>query len=82
MKNIAFFGWTISLEDNLFAVVDHSAKRMVIMDWSIELNAVIWIDESDRLLMKPTWDCVIWIDEKNKVITIRHADYLRTEENE
>ncbi|MDQ0164080.1 hypothetical protein [Aeribacillus alveayuensis] len=40
MKNIAFFEWTINLEDNLSAVVDNSAKRMVIMDCSIELNTV------------------------------------------
>lgn len=81
MKNVNFLEWQINLEDNLFAVVDNSTKKMVIMDRSIELNAVVWIDEQDHFQIKPTWDCVISVDEKNKAITIRHADYLRTDEN-
>ncbi|QGG47399.1 hypothetical protein [Heliorestis convoluta] len=77
MKNISFFDWKINLEENLSAVVDNTTKKLVIMDGSIELNAVIWIDSSNLIQIKPTWDCVITIDDKNKAISIRHADYLR-----
>ncbi|WP_031424808.1 hypothetical protein [Exiguobacterium sp. NG55] len=77
MKTNIFFDWTLILDEGLNPVIDEQNKKMVIIDRSIELNAVIWLDENDLLQLKPTWDCVISIDDKNKTITIRHADFLR-----
>ena len=77
MKTNNFFGWKLILDENLNPVIDEQNKKMVVIDRSIELNAVIWLDENNVIQLKPTWDCVISIDNKNKAITIRHADYLR-----
>ncbi|MDL5378434.1 hypothetical protein ACNOIU_16050 (plasmid) [Exiguobacterium mexicanum] len=77
MKTNIFFDWTLILDEGLSPVIDEQNKKMVIIDRSIELNAVIWLDENDVIQLKPTWDCVISIDDKNKAITIRHADFLR-----
>lgn len=77
MKTNIFFDWTLILDEGLSPVIDEQNKKMVIIDRSIELNAVIWLDENDVIQLKPTWDCVISIDDKNKTITIRHADFLR-----
>lgn len=77
MKTNTFFDWTLILDEGLNPVIDEQNKKMVIIDRSIELNAVIWLDEDNVIQLKPTWDCVISIDDKNKAITIRHADFLR-----
>ncbi|MEH7674503.1 MULTISPECIES: hypothetical protein [Bacillus] len=49
-------------------------KKITFFDWTIELNAVIWIDENNELQIKPTWDCVITIDPTNKTLTIRQTE--------
>ena len=77
MKTNIFFDWTLILDEGLSPVIDEQNKKMVIIDRSIELNAVIWLDENDVIQLKPTWDCVISIDDKNKAITLRHADFLK-----
>ena len=77
MKPNNFFDWKLILDENLNPVIDEQNKKMVVIDRSIELNAVIWLDENNVIQLKPTWDCVISIDDKNKAITIRHADFLR-----
>ncbi|MEF3086783.1 MULTISPECIES: hypothetical protein [Bacillus] len=74
MKTIKFFDWTINLQHDLTAITDHHEKKMVILESSIELNGVIWIDENDDLQIKPTWDCVITIDPTNKTLTIRQTE--------
>ena len=77
MKTNNFFDWKLILDENLNPVIDEQNKKMVVTDRSIELNAVIWLDENNVIQLKPTWDCVISIDDENKAITIRHADFLR-----
>ena len=77
MKTNNFFDWKLILDENLNPVIDEQNKKMVVIDRSIELNAVIWLDENNIIQLKPTWDCVISIDDKNKAITIRHADFLK-----
>ncbi|MCW4645879.1 hypothetical protein ABEX69_05340 [Bacillus safensis] len=74
MKTIKFFDWTIHLQHDLTAITDHNEKKLVILEPSIELNGVIWIDENDDLQIKPTWDCVITIDPTNKSLTIRQTE--------
>lgn len=74
MKTIKFFDWTIHLQHDLTAITDHNEKKLVILESSIELNGVIWIDENDDLQIKPTWDCVITIDPTNKTLTIRQTE--------
>ncbi|KEP25138.1 hypothetical protein [Bacillus zhangzhouensis] len=74
MKNITFFDWTIHLQGNLTAITDHHEKKMVILESSIELNSVIWIDENNNLQMKPTWDCIMTIDAPNKSLTIQQTE--------
>ncbi|AVM26006.1 hypothetical protein [Bacillus pumilus] len=74
MKTIKFFDWTIHLQHDLTAVTDHNEKKLVILEPSIELNGVIWIDDNDELQIKPTWDCVITIDPTNKSLTIRQTE--------
>jgi hypothetical protein len=81
LKKVEFCEWSIALDDNLFAVVDNSINKMVIMEGTIELSAVLWVDEKGLLQIKPTWDCVITIDDKNKNITIRHSDFLRSDQS-
>ncbi|GLF89498.1 hypothetical protein Saga11_07570 [Bacillus safensis] len=74
MKTIKFFDWTIHLQHDLTAITDHNEKKLVILEPSIELNGVIWIDENNELQIKPTWDCVITIDPTNKSLTIRQTE--------
>ncbi|OJT56772.1 hypothetical protein [Bacillus altitudinis] len=74
MKTIKFFDWTIHLQHDLTAITDHNEKKLVILEPSIELNGVIWIDENDDLQIKPTWDCVITIDPTGKSLTIRQTE--------
>ncbi|WP_410503324.1 hypothetical protein RIF24_16405 (plasmid) [Exiguobacterium acetylicum] len=74
MKTKTFFDWKINLDEELNAVIDEGAKKMVVMSGFIELSAVLWIDEEGLLQLKPTWDCVISIDAEEKTITIRSAD--------
>ncbi|WP_214892458.1 hypothetical protein [Exiguobacterium sp. H66] len=74
MKTKTFFDWEINLAEELNAVIDEGAKKMVVMCGFIELSAVLWIDEGGLLQLKPTWDCVISIDAEEKTITIRSAD--------
>lgn len=76
MNTNEFFGWKINLEEELYAVIDENAKKMVVMGNFIELTAVLWIDKKGILQLKPTWDCVISIDDKEKIITIRQAEDL------
>lgn len=71
-----FFSWKINLDDELYAVIDEKARKMVVMGNFIELNAVLWLDQNDVLQLKPTWDCVISIDDATKQITIRSAESL------
>ncbi len=71
-----FFGWKISLDDELYAVIDEKARKMVVMGNFIELSAVLWMDRNDVLQLKPTWDCVISIDDATKQITIRSSESL------
>ena len=66
MKTNNFFGWKLILDENLNPVIDEQNKKMVVIDRSIELNAVIWLDENNVIQLKPTWDCVISIDDKKK----------------
>ncbi|MFS0878980.1 hypothetical protein [Metabacillus niabensis] len=81
MKEITFFDWKVSLQDDLIAVTDFQTKKMVIMEGALDLHGVIWIDEHNELQIKPSWDCVISINSKEKILTIRHVDkVLRTEE--
>lgn len=47
---------------------------MVILEPSIELNSIIWMDDNNELQIKPTWDCVISIDPTNKSLTIRQTE--------
>lgn len=77
MTTNTFFDWTLILDEGLKPVIDERNKIMVLIDRSIELNAVIWLNEHNVIQLKPTWDCVISIDDKNKAITIKHADSLR-----
>ncbi|ATP96152.1 hypothetical protein CSE15_19315 [Bacillus altitudinis] len=74
MKKITFFDWTIHLQADLTAITDHYEKKMVILEPSIELNSIIWLDDNNELQIKPTWDCVIIINAKNKSVTIRDAE--------
>ena len=74
MNTKTFFDWKINLAEELNAVIDEGAKKMVVMSGFIELSAVLWIDEEGLLQLKPTWDCVICIDAEEKTITIRSAD--------
>ncbi|WP_035397544.1 hypothetical protein [Exiguobacterium sp. OS-77] len=71
-----FFGWKISLDDELYVVIDEKARKMVVMGDFIELTAVLWLDQKNILQLKPTWDCVISIDDATKQITIRSAESL------
>lgn len=75
-----FLGWKISLDDELYAVIDEKARKMVVMGDFIELTAVLWLDQNDVLQLKPTWDCVISIDDAAKQITIRSAESLNMKE--
>lgn len=75
-----FFDWKINLEDELYAVIDEKARKMVVMGDFIELTAVLWLDQNDVLQLKPTWDCVISIDDATKQITIRPAESLNMKE--
>ena len=75
-----FFGWKISLDDELYAVIDEKARKMVVMGDFIELTAVLWLDQKNILQLKPTWDCVISIDDAAKQITIRSAESLSMKE--
>lgn len=75
-----FLGWKISLDDELYAVTDEKARKMVVMGDFIELTAVLWLDQNDVLQLKPTWDCVISIDDAAKQITIRSAESLNMKE--
>ncbi|WP_286950126.1 hypothetical protein [Exiguobacterium sp. UBA4551] len=75
-----FFDWKISLDDELYAVIDENARKMVVMGNFIELTAVLWLDQNDVLQLKPTWDCVISIDDATKQITIRSAESLNMKE--
>ncbi|QZD58443.1 hypothetical protein K4A85_12020 [Bacillus pumilus] len=74
MKKIKFFDWTINLQHDLTAITDHNEKKMVILEPSIELNGVIWMDENNELQIKPTWDCVIIVNVKNISVTVRDAE--------
>ena len=82
MKNINFIDWQIELEDKMDSVVDKQARKMIVTEGAIELVAVIWIDDKDVLQLKPTWDSFISIDHTQKILTIRSADVLRTEEED
>ena len=82
MKNINFIDWQIELEDKMDAVVDKPARKMIVTEGAIELVAVIWFDDKDVLQLKPTWDSLISIDHTQKILTIRSADVLRTEEED
>ena len=82
MKNINFIDWQIELENKMDSVVDKQARKMIVTEGAIELIAVIWIDDKDVLQLKPTWDSVISIDHTQKILTIRSADVLRTEEED
>jgi len=75
-----FFDWKISLDDELYAVIDEKARKMVVMGNFIELTAVLWLDQNDVLQLKPMWDCVISIDDATKQITIRSAESLNMKE--
>ncbi|MFX4304647.1 hypothetical protein F8N00_04615 [Exiguobacterium sp. A1_3_1] len=75
-----FFDWKINLEDELYAVIDEKARKMVVMGDFIELTAVLWLDQNDVLQLKPTWDCVISIDDATKQITIHSAESLNMKE--
>ncbi|KOP29108.1 hypothetical protein ADM98_09355 [Exiguobacterium sp. BMC-KP] len=75
-----FLGWKISLDDELYAVIDEKARKMVVMGDFIELTAVLWLDQKNILQLKPTWDCVISIDDAAKQITIRSAESLSIKE--
>lgn len=75
-----FLGWKISLDDELYAVIDEKARKMVVMGNFIELTAVLWLDQKGILQLKPTWDCVISIDDAAKQITIRSAESLNMKE--
>ncbi|MEI4460814.1 hypothetical protein SZL87_00110 [Exiguobacterium indicum] len=75
-----FFDWKINLYDELYAVIDEKARKMVVMGDFIELTAVLWLDQNDVLQLKPTWDCVISIDDATKQITIRSAESLNMKE--
>ncbi|MCT4793127.1 MULTISPECIES: hypothetical protein [Exiguobacterium] len=74
MKTNTFLDWEVSLSEELHAVIDEKAKKMVEMGGFIELNAVLWVDEEGVLQLKPTWDCVISINAVEKKITIRPAE--------
>ncbi|MDQ6466629.1 hypothetical protein RCC94_03980 [Exiguobacterium acetylicum] len=80
MNENEFFDWKISLDDELYAVIDEKARKMVVMGNFIELTAVLWLDQKDTLQLKPTWDCVISIDDAAKQITIRSAESLNMKE--
>lgn len=82
MKNIKFIDWQIELEDKMDSVVDKQARKIIVIEGAIELVAVIWIDDKDVLQLKPTWDSVISFDHTQKILTIRSADVLRTEEED
>lgn len=74
MKTNTFLDWEVSLSEELHAVIDEKAKKMVVIGGFIELNAVLWVDEEGVLQLKPTWDCVISINVAEKKITIRPAE--------
>lgn len=80
MNENEFFDWKISLDDELYAVIDEKARKMVVMGNFIELTAVLWLDQKGTLQLKPTWDCVIYIDDAAKQITIRSAESLNMKE--
>lgn len=80
MNENEFFDWKISLDDELYAVTDEKARKMVVMGNFIELTAVLWLDQKGILQLKPTWDCVISIDDAAKQITIRSAESLNMKE--
>ena len=80
MNENEFFDWKISLDDELYAVIDEKARKMVVMGNFIELTAVLWLDQKGILQLKPTWDCVISIDDAAKQITIRSAESLNMKE--
>lgn len=69
----SLFDWTVHLQADLTAITDHYEKKMVILEPSIELNSIIWMDDNNELQIKPTWDCVISIDPTNKSLTIRQT---------
>ncbi|WP_235504865.1 hypothetical protein [Exiguobacterium sp. BMC-KP] len=68
------------MDDELYAVIDEKARKMVVMGDFIELTAVLWLDQKNILQLKPTWDCVISIDDAAKQITIRSAESLSIKE--
>ncbi|WP_426273276.1 hypothetical protein [Exiguobacterium sp. R-17] len=41
MNENEFFDWKISLDDELYAVIDEKARKMVVMGNFIELTAVL-----------------------------------------
>nr|WP_251138331.1 hypothetical protein [Exiguobacterium sp. s161] len=68
------------MDDELYAVIDEKARKMVVMGDFIELTAVLWLDQKNILQLKPTWDCVISIDDATKQIMIRSAESLNMKE--
>ena len=80
MKNINFIDWIIEIEDMMDTVVDTNARKMVVTEGAIDSVAFIWMDDNDVLQIKPTWDSVISINHSNKILTIRNADILRTDD--
>ncbi|WP_393965322.1 hypothetical protein [Exiguobacterium sp. S22-S28] len=82
MRTNTFLDWEVSLSEELHAVIDENAKKMVVMGGFIELNAVLWVDEEGVLQLKPTWDCVISIHAAEKKITIRPAESFGEMEKE
>lgn len=82
MNEIMFFDWKVCLQDNLIAVTDLPLKKMVLMESALDLHAVLWIDEQNKMQIKPAWDCVISINAEDKTLIIRHVDNVFKAEEE
>ena len=76
MKSIKFIDWIIEIESMMDTVVDTKARKMVITEGPIESVAFIWMDDNDKLQIKPTWDSIISIDHSNKILTIKKCRYI------
>lgn len=66
-----FNGWTLEVQDNIDVVVDHTNKKIVLLNNdNDEIHSILAVSENGELIINPRWNVVFALNNEKKTIKI------------
>lgn len=63
-----FNDWTLEIQDNIDVIVDHTNKKIVLLNNdNDEIHSILTVSENGELIINPRWNVVFTLNEKKTI---------------